>query len=115
MRSTISILSVAFLSVATGGCGGPTCQSTCNRLYQADECDIQSPGSTRTELLNRCAQECEDALEHPGELNDYSPDEFTPASVSITLDNDKQAAVWMDCVAETACDYLDGGYCAPVW
>jgi len=59
--------------------------------------------------------ECESALKIPGEVGNYTPNEYTPASEPVTLENDHQAAVWMDCVAETSCEFLDGGYCAPVW
>ena len=32
----------------------------------------------------------------------------------VALENEQQAALWMDCVAETSCDNLDKNYCAPV-
>lgn len=96
------------------GCG-PDCQATCNRLYQESECNIQSPGATRDALVTRCNQECEGALETPGEVGDYQPNEYTPANESVTLENDKMAATWMDCVSATSCELLNDGYCAPVW
>ncbi len=112
-RCLLSAALVVTSAVAVG-CG-PDCQSTCNKLYQSEQCNIQSPGSDLTELLTTCMDSCEYALSRPGEVGDYKPTEYTPASVSVTLQNDKQAAVWMDCVSETACDYLESGYCAPVW
>lgn len=96
------------------GCG-PDCQSTCNRLYNESECNIQSPGATREELLGRCNTECGNALDVPGEVGDYNPNEYTPSNENIELENDKRAAVWMDCVAATSCEFLNDGYCAPVW
>ena len=112
-RLLVSTALVVVSAVAVG-CG-PDCQSTCNTLYQSEQCNIQSPGSDQGELLNTCMDACEDALKQPGEVGDYNPTEYTPASVSVTLQNDKQAAVWMDCVSETACEFLESGYCAPVW
>jgi hypothetical protein len=112
-------LTALFLSAALANTGcGSTCQSTCNRLYQegGGACNIQSPGATRTELLSLCMEECEDALEITGEARaDYTPNEYTPADKSIIFKNDKEVALWMDCVANTSCEFLDNGYCAPVW
>ena len=105
---------LGLISAVAVGCG-PNCESTCGRLYQSEQCNIQSPGSDQEELITTCEDACEYALGRPGEVGDYNPTEYTPASVSVTLQNDKQAAVWMDCVAETSCEFLESGYCAPVW
>jgi hypothetical protein len=112
----LGLVALVAAAVPISGCG-PTCQSTCNRLYQEAEpsCNIQSVASDRTELLTRCNESCEDALDTPGEIGDYTPHEYTPSSKNIDLENDKQAALWMDCVAETSCEHLNDGYCAPVW
>ena len=112
-RCLLSV-ALAVISAVAVGCG-PDCQSTCNNLYQSEQCNIQSPGSDQGELLTTCMDACESAIGSPGEVGDYNPTEYTPASVSVTLQNDKQAAVWMDCVSETACEFLESGYCAPVW
>jgi hypothetical protein len=124
-RSALLALVVAVASLATG-CGND-CQSTCQRLY-GDEpnCNIERPGKTKEELLRDCEDHCKEALRTPGEVGNYNPTERTPQSETVNLDNDKQAALWMDCIEETACTYLDpnprsendnqeGGYCAPVW
>ena len=112
----LGLAALASLAVLGTGCG-PTCQATCNRLYQEADpnCNIQSVAMDRSELLTECNNACEDALDVPGEIGDYTPHEYTPSSKSITLENDKQAALWMDCVAETSCEHLNDGYCAPVW
>ena len=37
---------------------------------------------------------------------------------SIELENDQQAALWMDCVEEKSCELLKtsgGRFCAPIW
>lgn len=99
------------------GCG-PTCQSTCTKLYQpGGECQIERPGRTTSELYDSCMSACDDALSQPGEVGSYNPYERQNSATSATsaLKNDQRAAVWMDCIAETSCDYLEDGYCAPVW
>lgn len=115
--AAVAVGAVALLLAAGGlsGCG-PNCQSTCNTLYAESECNLQSPGLSREELLRTCESECESALTKSGEIRpEYKPDEDTPSDKSVELTTDKEAALWMDCVAETACDLLDEGYCAPVW
>ena len=116
--NTFKLSAVVLTSALIGtGCGS-TCQSTCNRLYQegGGNCNIQSPGAARVELVTLCLSECESALDIPGEArSDYTPYEYTPADKSITFKNDREVAIWMDCVATTSCDFLDDGYCAPVW
>ena len=96
---------------------GPDCQSTCNKLYQESECGIERPGTTLTDRLSRCMDECLGAMEKPGELDGYDPlKEPENNSEPPTLDNDKQAAVWMDCVYEASCELLETqNVCAPVW
>lgn len=114
LKMTLLTLSAA---LASTGCGS-TCQSTCNRLYQegGGNCNIQSPGASRSELMSLCMEECENALSVVGEArSDYTPNEYTPADKSIIFKNDKEVALWMDCVANTSCEFLDSGYCAPVW
>ena len=100
-------------SVLTSGCG-PNCQSTCNALYLESECNIQVPGITREVLLSRCNSACEDALEIPGEAGNYAPNERTKVGQTVNLQNDIQAAMWMDCIGETACENIEDGYCEPV-
>ncbi|MFZ5477828.1 MAG: hypothetical protein ACOZNI_13720 [Myxococcota bacterium] len=101
------------------GCG-PDCQSSCDKIFGdgPDECNIQLPGhegaTGRQEMTSACMSHCEAALARNGEIGDYSPNERSSANDSISLENEKQAAAWMDCVAETECSFLDEGYCAPV-
>jgi len=96
------------------GCGS-TCQATCDKLYKADDCGIQRPGRTEDELVQTCMNYCEDALDIPGDIGDYNPYSNEGSSSSIVLENEQQSALWMDCVAEQACDKINDGYCAPVW
>jgi hypothetical protein len=102
------------------GCG-PTCQSTCNRLYSngddygLPDCNIQRGGTLTDKLLSTCMKNCNDALAQTGEVGDYQPDERHGSSTSIVLENELQAAMWMDCISETDCADLENGYCAPIW
>lgn len=104
------------LLLALVGCG-PNCQSTCFQLYGTDQgqCAIERPGRNTDELIGDCLDYCEDALTNNGELGDYDPLTKKGSDVAITLENEKQAALWMECVAESDCGRIDEGYCAPVW
>ena len=108
------------LVVATAllaGCG-PDCRSSCERLYLdgPDQCNInvadQVGAEGADELVRNCMATCDDAMTKTGELGDYDPNVRGSAD-SVTLQNEKQAAAWMDCVAETSCDNLGDGYCPP--
>lgn len=51
-----------------------------------------------------------------GEARDsYQPTEYVPAAVPEPFTNEAEAERWMDCVAETSCELLDRGHCAPGW
>lgn len=97
------------------GCG-PNCQSTCQRLYgDAPNCAIQRAGRDAEELIDYCMTQCETAMETPGDLGEYDPLVAQGQNESITIDNEKQAALWMDCISESDCSRFSDGYCAPVW
>lgn len=103
-------------AVATlaSGCG-PTCQSTCQRAYSPNECDIKIPGlDDWTEKYDDCVDDCQLALETPGQIGDYDPDVENNTGERVILENERQAAAWMDCVEETSCEKLSDGYCAPI-
>ncbi len=114
---------VAGLGVLGAGCG-PTCQSTCNLLYsdsavvgmqQLEGCQIQRPGKSQEELISYCMDQCESALERSGDLDGYDPTVRSSSTSSVQLENEAQAAVWMECVVGESCERLEEGYCAPVW
>ncbi len=110
------VLVIALLSgsaLLAAGCGA-NCQDACNRIYAPSECDIKVPGMSWESMYRDCVDDCEEALSNPGELNGYDPEERHTSGDSIELKTDKQAAVWMDCVVETACEDLTRGYCAPL-
>ena len=103
------------------GCG-PNCQSTCAHVFDESECSIARPGIDSYEQIKNCVTACEYALSQPGEIGDYDPDRPNYSS-NLELENERQAAAWMDCVWATApegsisgsdeCRALDEGYCAP--
>jgi hypothetical protein len=115
LSSAAPVLLVALVALLAG-CG-PDCQSSCDKIFgdQADQCGIVVPGQTAETMTRECVAHCEQALAENGEIGDYNPDvRATSGNDGPTLDNEKQAALWMDCVEETSCDYLNNGYCAPV-
>lgn len=102
------------------GCG-PNCQNTCDQIYNV--CGIDKPGQTAAELVRDCVSECEGALRESGEIGDYDPNRRRASAASIRIENETQAAAWMDCVWFRApdgtpdqCADLDptSGYCAPI-
>ncbi|MES2640306.1 MAG: hypothetical protein V4850_12510 [Myxococcota bacterium] len=115
----ITLLLVFSAALLATGCG-PDCQTSCEKIFgdAAGECDIQIPGkvgeSGRQEMISQCVSHCEQALRRNGDIGDYSPNERAGGDDDISLENEKQAALWMDCVSETSCDNLNKNYCAPV-
>jgi len=124
-RSSQIVLSAVVVSLFLSGCGND-CQSTCTKLYgTTPNCGgpneaigtigLVQNGESESKKMRQCMTACETGLEKPGEVGDYDPeDPSTPRDV--TLDNDRQVAVWMDCIASNDCSNLEtGGYCRPVW
>lgn len=110
-------LAALTLGLLAPGCG-PNCQSTCDRLFleEPEGCGIEHPGKSADDERRDCITSCEDALAEAGPIpKGYDPNERQTGSQSVQLETDEQAAAWMECVDETACDYLSDGYCAPVW
>jgi hypothetical protein len=120
MRLRRSVLPLLLSSAAlfVSACG-PDCQSSCDKLFgdKSDECNIVVPGRSddagRQDLRNECVSHCQQALARNGDVGDYSPDERSSSADEVVLENEKQAALWMDCVAETSCEDLNSNYCAP--
>ncbi|GDX82691.1 hypothetical protein LBMAG42_45020 [Deltaproteobacteria bacterium] len=98
------------------GCG-PTCRTTCETLYGSgqDQCNINVPDFEGEEGANRliveCQATCEEAMTNTGTVGTYDPNSNTDTKIDIA--NEKQAALWMDCVATTSCDNMDKGFCQP--
>jgi hypothetical protein len=116
-RSLLLLPVLGLVALLGIGCG-PNCQSTCSRLYgnAAGECKIERPGfQTAEQLMEVCQDACEEALSKSGEVGSYDPNDRKGSTTAVELENEKQAALWMDCISETSCEYLETGYCAPVW
>ena len=88
--------------------------------YSDSQCNLQRPGKSQSDLTKQCLNYCEGALDIPGDLNGYDPFSRQGTTNSVELENENQAAAWMNCVDQQACERLDyrsgqGGYCQPVW
>lgn len=105
------------------GCG-ENCRSTCTHVYAESECNIVLFGVTPDNLIDECVRECESALQHVGEQR-FEPSETPASDDAWTLENEAEAAAWMDCVwsqvpeegPSPACANIDpaqGGICAPI-
>lgn len=114
------LVPLALIVVALSGCG-PDCQNSCEKIFGDgqtpsgdQECAIQVPGVASDEMIRDCVGHCQAALRQNGEIGAYNPDEAVSGNDKVTLDNEKQAALWMECIDATACEYLQEGVCAPV-
>ncbi|MCO4747904.1 MAG: hypothetical protein KC912_24135 [Proteobacteria bacterium] len=115
MRLALLVLPLAGLLAA--GCG-PTCPTTCAKIYgQAADgnCNTAIPGQTNEASFDACVDMCEDALAIPGDLGGYNPNERVLSGELPELENEKQAAAWMDCIDGASCQTLNDGYCAPLF
>lgn len=106
-----------FFVLSVLGCARYECRQTCDRLYGDGEgsCGFELPATTPEDLTTECIATCEAALKTPGEADGYDPNVRTEASQSVEIENRAQVQLWMDCIAETSCENLDEGYCAPIW
>ena len=99
--------------VAVAGCNDAlSCQNACQRAYREDQCNFGA-GLVDDDAQRDCQQECEDALRVNGDLEGYDPDDYDSVNRSETfrLKNEAQAAAWMLCVSETACERIQDGFC----
>lgn len=114
MRLALLVLPIAGLLAA--GCG-PTCATSCAKIYGqlADgNCNRSIPGEAQEASFDRCVETCENALATPGDLGNYNPNERNLTGSIPSLDTEKQAAAWMDCIDVASCQTLTDGYCAPI-
>lgn len=93
---------VCLASVAAAGCQ-PTCTSTCNRYYAAEECGARPVGLTEDVAIRGCVQVCNDAMQQPGPAPSANDRRFVPTNISDPtrspqIVNEREAAAWMDCV-----------------
>lgn len=109
---------------------GKDCQSTCTKLYgTAPNCGdpkgekdtegyfegLVNNDQSRDEKMNDCMGECKDGLTKPGEVGDYDPYTKFDGKERPKLENDRQVALWMECIDEHSCQKLLDGYCEPTW
>ncbi|MCB9680168.1 MAG: hypothetical protein H6733_01750 [Alphaproteobacteria bacterium] len=122
MRLPIVGLLVTTAAVFVAGCE-PTCQGTCRRFYDEDQCAGPTGGLERDAQIDACIVECSTALKTPGEAPLPTDGRFNPdipaQPIKPALTNEQEAAAWMDCVwsfedLETCRDGIDRGACAIV-
>ena len=113
MRATTFASFLVFAGCATEA--PLDCYTSCDKLFgdAAGQCLIVVPGRTAQEMTNDCVASCDHALARAGELGSYNPDERSSGADDISIDNEQQAAAWMDCIHDTSCDLLKTNYCAP--
>jgi hypothetical protein len=92
------------------------CQNTCGRIYSESECHVIVPGVTPERLREDCEEQCETALTRAGSMGSYNPYNRAPPDREVVLENERQAAAWMNCVWDVECSQLDPstGICAPI-
>lgn len=106
---------LAAIAVAAG-CD-QNCQNTCARIYSTSECGITIAGVDANTSRVNCVEACQTALTKSGEMGDYNPYNHPNPSDPPELENERQAAAWMECVwSRETCDDLDPatGVCAPI-
>lgn len=114
--------SLLLAAVLTTACG-PTCQSTCTRFYAETECNAPPRGISADEAIPSCITICQDALQIAGPEPSptdrrFDPTLTAPLNESPTLENEREAAAWMDCVwtfTDDECALLDQQYCAKIF
>jgi len=110
----LALIGIVALAGTLAGCGDTrSCQSACRKTFRDEQCNVQVPGESASDLISDCVTECEQALRKNGDLGTYDPND--PDSVDrssrFVLDNEAQAAAWTDCVVETSCDLINDGIC----
>lgn len=110
------VLAVGSVVALGTGCG-ENCQSTCGRIYDQSECGISVSGVPSKTLRDSCTVDCENALDNAGEMGSYNPYNRANPVDPPALENERQAAEWMDCVWSSDCADIDpaqGGMCSPI-
>lgn len=82
------------------------CQNSCSRIY--DDCGISLPGLTQADSVSECLASCEGAMRNAGTLGDYNPLGRNISGETHTLENEIQAASWIDCVWDVDCENIFG-------
>lgn len=107
---------VVVMAAAAGFLGGcdKSCQDSCDKIY--GECQVAISGVPTSISLRDCVTTCETALGNAGVMGDYDPWKRNNPLDPNEITNERQAAAWMECVAETSCEDLDPsvGLCSPI-
>lgn len=115
-----------FIVLATtslaAGCG-PTCQSTCRRMYGTNQCQVVLPFAPNADPVNDCTRICQGAMEVPGDPVERNDARFNPLTQyngsNTSLANEREAVAWMECVwsfDDAECDVrLQAQYCALIY
>lgn len=113
MRAVLLTALIATVGLTACGENTRSCQNACQRAYRSEQCGLQIPGQSQSDLIGDCETECNNALQATGEIDGYDPDcrDCFNRSEPFELKNEKQAALWMDCVMDTVCEDLNDGYC----
>lgn len=122
MRGLLVIVGIG-AALGLTGCG-ESCESTCQHVYDPSECGVVLPGVTPKELIQTCVRECNTALQKTGEMR-FDPNQTLGSDDAWKLENEQEAAAWIDCVwsqapedgKTPACANIDpaeGGICAPI-
>lgn len=107
------ILGISVAGLLLSACG-PTCQSSCRRMYAEAECDGAAGQAFPAEdFIEGCIEQCDQALGVPGTVRSdtrfFDPDNVSPANQDFCLQNEAEAATWMDCVwsfSDEECDAM---------
>ena len=113
-RGVVAALLV-LAAAALAGCD-QNCQDACAKVYDASQCYLRRGGITAAAVIRDCEDRCQDALANTGPMGDYNPFQKRDPLDPKTITNEKQAAAWMDCVAQAECPELDPafGLCEPI-
>ena len=107
------VLAVFVAPLALGTGCGENCRTSCFKAYDERECNVDTPGVPADRRISECVSECQAALRQVGPMGDYSP--FSSGSLTpSSLENERQAAAWMDCIAESTCEQLQNRRCSPL-
>ena len=115
-----TLLLLAGLGATLIGCA-TDCQTSCEKIWAETECGktVQDPNvyddATREARIAECTTLCRSAMLKHGEAGSYEPNLAVSQSASPCLDNDRQAAMWMDCVEQASCETLAKNVCAPIY
>ena len=92
------------------------CQNTCFKIVDENECGVVIGSINENELKDNCIEDCEAALSNAGSMGIYDPYVGDRPDQPNEITNEKMAAAWMDCVAETSCEDLQppGNSCNPI-